>query len=220
MALRELIPCARSASANCAPTDMTGLSAFIADCITTDRLCQRIAARRRPVIATRFSPWNVTEPAVTAAGGDSSWATANSSVDLPQPDSPTMPTNSPVATSNDTSSTARTGLPPVAYSTVRPDTSSMGRPPEKPPGAAGADRAQRRVADLVERVVEQRERRAQERNGRTRHDRLQVVAGLQRLVVLRPVEHRAPRDRARVAEPDELQAGGEQHVVQRVGEEC
>ena len=95
MAFREVIPCARSASANCAPTDMTGLSAFIADCITTDRFCQRIAASRRSVIVTRFWPRNVTEPAVMAAGGDSSWATANSSVDLPQPDSPTMPTNSP-----------------------------------------------------------------------------------------------------------------------------
>ena len=51
---------------------------------------------------------------MTAAGGESSWATANSSVDLPQPDSPTMPTNSPGRDVNDTSSTARTGLAPVS----------------------------------------------------------------------------------------------------------
>src|ERR1700761_287587 len=219
MAFRELIPCARSASANWAPTDITGLSAFIADCMTTERFCQRIAARRRPLSVTRSWPRNVTEPAVTAAGGDRRWATANSSVDLPQPDSPTMPMNSPGSTLNDTSSTARTGLAP-AYSTVRPDTSSIREPPD-PPGhpATAAHRAQRRVADLVERVVEQRERRAQERDGGPRDDRLQVVAGLQRLVVLGPVEHRSPGDRARVAEADELQAGGEQHVVERVGEE-
>jgi hypothetical protein len=92
---------------------MTGLSAFIADCITTDRFCQRIAVSRRSVIVTRSWPRNVTEPAVMTAGADSSWATANSSVDLPQPDSPTMPTNSPGPTANDTSSTARTGFLPV-----------------------------------------------------------------------------------------------------------
>jgi hypothetical protein len=47
----------------------------------------------------------------------------------------------------------------------------------------------------------------------------QVLSGLQRLVVLGPVEHRAPARGVRVAEADELQAGGEQHGVQRVGEE-
>ena len=41
------------------------------------------------------------------AGGASNWATANSSVDFPQPDSPTMPRNSPRSTVNETSSTAR-----------------------------------------------------------------------------------------------------------------
>ena len=52
------------------------------------------------------------------------------------------------------------------------------------------------------------------------HDGPQVLAGLQRLVVLRPVEHRAPAHRVRVAEADELQAGGEQHRVQRVAQEA
>ena len=40
-------------------------------------------------------PWNVTLPPVISAGGTSSWAIANSRVDLPQPDSPTTPMNSP-----------------------------------------------------------------------------------------------------------------------------
>ena len=35
-------------------------------------------------------PANVTLPPVISAGGESSCAMANSSVDLPQPDSPTM----------------------------------------------------------------------------------------------------------------------------------
>src|ERR1700761_3761840 len=207
MAFREVIPCVRSTSAYCAPTDMTGLSAFIADCMTTDRFCQRIALSRRPVIVTRSWPRNVTEPAVMAAGGESNWAIANSSVDLPHPDSPTMPTNSPDATLNDTSSTACTGFLP-AYSTVRPDTSSIGKPPEDSQAHAAARPhwTQRRVADLVECVVEQRERRAEQPDGRAGHDRLQVVAGLQCLVILRPVEHRAPGDRVRVTEADEPQA--------------
>ena len=46
------------------------------------------------------------------------------------------------------------------------------------------------------------------------------LAGLQGRVVLRPVEHRPPAHRVRVAEADELQAGGEQHRVQGVGEEA
>ena len=35
-------------------------------------------------------PLKITLPPVTAAGGASSWAMANSRVDLPQPDSPTI----------------------------------------------------------------------------------------------------------------------------------
>ena len=51
-------------------------------------------------------------------------------------------------------------------------------------------------------------------------DRPQRLAGLQRRVVLRPVERGAPAHRVRVAEADELQAGGEEHRVQRVGQEA
>ena len=102
------LPCARIASLNWAPIVLTGLSAFIALCMTTDMSRQRIADSCPSVRPTRFVPSNVTLPAAIMAGGASSWATANSSVDFPQPDSPTMPRNSPRLTVNDTSSTART----------------------------------------------------------------------------------------------------------------
>src|SRR5215475_12715513 len=211
MAVFDDIPCARSASANCAPTDVTGLSAFIALCITTDRCCQRTGASCLSVIATRFLPSNVMDPAVRWAGGTSRCAIANSKVDLPQPDSPTIARNSPRSTLSDTSSTARTGSPPVAYSTVRPDTSSTAEPPQPVgPLAPSAYRAQRGVADLVERVVEQGEGRAEQGDAGAGDHRLQVFAYLQCLVILRPVEHGSPGDRVRIPEADELQAGGEE----------
>src|SRR5215469_13638037 len=217
----RLTPCARSASLNCAPIDRTGFSAFIALCMTTDMSRQRVAASCLSVSPTRFLPLNRTLPPSTRAGGASSWAIANSSVDLPQPDSPTMPRNSPLPTVNDTSSTARTLPRSRTYSTDRPLTSSTGS------GTGGLDtlapylpyRPQGRVPDLVERVVQQGERRAEQRDARPGRDGPQVLPGLQRLVVLGPVEHRAPARGARVTEADELEAGGEQHGVQRVGEE-
>src|SRR5271166_6634704 len=158
-------PCACSASLNCAPIDLTGFSAFIALCMTTDMSRQRIADSCLSVRPTRFVPSNLTVPAATWAGGASSWATANSSVDFPQPDSPTMPRNSPLPTANDTSSTARTLPRSRTYSTDRPLTSSTGS------GTCGSvtlapylpDRPQGRVTDLVERVVQQGEGRAERR---------------------------------------------------------
>ena len=101
------LPWACSASLNWAPIDLTGFSAFMALCMTTDRSHQRMADSCRSVRPTRFVPLNLTVPAASWAGGASSWATANSSVDFPQPDSPTMPRNSPRSTVNETSSTAR-----------------------------------------------------------------------------------------------------------------
>src|SRR5215831_13976989 len=198
----RLTPCARIASLNCAPIDLTGFSAFIALCMTTDMSRQRVAASCLSVSPTRLLPLNRTLPPSTRAGGASSCATAKSSVDFPQPDSPTMPRSS-------------------TYSTDRPLTSSTGS------GTIGPDtlapylphRPEGRVSDLVERVVQQGERRAEERDANAGRDGPQVLAGLQRLVVLGPVKHRAPARGVRVAEPDELQAGSEQHGVQRVGEE-
>src|ERR1700722_11465513 len=144
---------------------------------------------------------------------------ANSRVDLPQPDSPTMPTNSPRPTLKLTSWTARTAPRQPAYSTDRPDTSRIGSglaTPDPLPLDA-PDRPQGRVADLVERVVEQCERRAEGDDAEAGNDDPQRLAGLEGLLVLGPVEHRAPAGDVGVAEADELEAGGEQHCVQRVG---
>src|ERR1700734_1885305 len=219
IAAAERSPCARIASLNCAPIDLTGLSAFIALCMTTDRSRHRTAASSRSVRPTRLVPRKVTWPAVMAAGADSSWAMANSRVDLPQPDSPTMPRNSPAASSKLTSSTARTGPRSPSYSTVMPLTSRIGSPAMGHPLPA-ADGTQRRVADLVEGVVEQRERGAQGGDAGPRGQRPHGLAGLQGGLVLRPVEHRAPALGVGVAQADVLQAGGEQHRVQGVGQEA
>src|SRR3984885_9184344 len=219
--------CASIASLNWAPMDLTGLSAFIALCMTTDSSFHRTAASWRSVRPTRLAPWKVTLPAVMAAGATSSWAIANSSVDLPQPDSPTMPRNSPAASSKLASSTARTLARSVAYSTVSPLTSRSGAPGRRSGtghllGSPGwlAHGAQRGVADLVEGVVEQGERRAQGGDAGPRRDRPHGLAGLQRCLVLRPVQHRAPALGVGVAQADVLQAGGEQHRVQGVGQEA
>src|SRR5438045_2349486 len=170
-------------------------------------------------MVTRFSPWNMTVPPVISAGGLSSRAIPNSIVDLPQPDSPTTPMNSPWLTSRSTPSTARTEPVCVAYSTRRSRTSRMGALGTEPPYRSPPDRPQCRIADLVEGVVEQGERHAQERHAQAGRDGPQRHAGLQRALVLRPVQHRAPAHRVGVAEAEELQAGRCQHGVQRGAEE-
>src|SRR6266851_772784 len=228
----EATPCARMASANWAPIDLTGLSAFIALCMTTDMSFHRTAASSRSVSPTMLRPRKVTLPPVISAGGASSCAMAKRRVVLPHPDSPTMPMNSPEARSKLTWSTARTVPCSRRYSTDRSRTSrtvpargtggptgalSPGTLGTHPPYAPG--RPEGRVADLVEGVVEQRERRAQCDDAQAGDNDPQGQAGLERLVVLGPVQHRAPARHVRVAEPDELQAGGEQHRVQRVGQE-
>src|SRR5674476_766430 len=95
-------------------------------------------------------PLKTTLPPAIDAGGLSSCAMANSIVDLPHPDSPTTPTNSPGSTSRFTPSTAPTGPRGVSYSTLRSRTSRMGAFDTGPP-----NRPQGWVADLVEGVVEQ-----------------------------------------------------------------
>ena len=52
--------------------DSTGLSAFIALCMTTDRSRQRTAMSCLSVMPTMFTPLNTTLPLVTFAGGLSS----------------------------------------------------------------------------------------------------------------------------------------------------
>src|SRR4051812_35372046 len=211
---RDFVPCATIVSRNCAPMLVTGFSAFIALCMTTERSFQRTAASCLSVIVTRLWPANCTEPAVISAGGLSSRAMANSMVDFPHADSPTTPRNSPGPTSRSTSSTARTAPADVAYSTVRPRTSRMLALGTGPP-----HRAQGRVADLVEGVVDERERYAEQGDAQPGRDRPQWHAGLQRLLVLRPVEHRAPAGRVRVAEAEELESGRGQDGVERRAEE-
>src|SRR5579875_581084 len=227
----EETPCARIASLNWAPIDLTGFRAFIALCMTTDRFRQRTAASCRSVRPTRLVPWNSTLPPVTPAGGASSWTMANSRVDLPQPDSPTMPRNSPGWTAKLTRSTAATAPESIAYSTDRSRTARIAPGPApggREPGSVRTlatgprppHRPQRGVADFVEGVVELGERRPQRGDAGPGRDRPHGLPGLQRGLVLGPVEHRAPALGVRVAQADELQAGGEQHRVQRVGQEA
>src|SRR5258708_23876257 len=242
----DLTPCARMASLNWAPIDFTGLSAFIALCMTTDRSFHRTEASCLSVSPTMLWPRKMTLPPVRAAGGTRSGAMANRRVDLPQPDSPTTPMNSPRSRSKLTSSTASTVPRSMAYSTDRSRTSrtvpdspaaDLARgllsatldtdPPARSRNGDHAplrdphapDRPQGRVPDLVERVVQQRERRAQGDDAQTRDNDPQW-RDHECLVVLGPVQHGAPAGHARVAEPDELQAGREQHGVQRVGQEA
>src|ERR1700704_2982338 len=125
-------------------------------------------------------------------------------VDLPQPDSPTMPTVSPLAIENDTSSTARTVLlllnrpPRTGKCFVRPLTCSSGcaAPPMSSTGSSmsiagliwfialvpdvhGAAHA---VAEQVEADRDREDHRA----GKRCHPRIDVDRGAQR------VEHQAP----------------------------
>src|SRR5437899_6242205 len=116
-----------------------------------------MALSSRLASVTRFSPRNITLPPVISAGGLSSRASANSRVDLPQPDSPTTPTNSPACTSRSTPSTAPTDPREVAYSTRRSRTSRMGALDTSSP-----HRTQGGIADLVEGVVDEREGDAQQ----------------------------------------------------------
>src|SRR5215813_2280477 len=153
----DLTPCARIASEYWDAIIFTGLSAFIALCMTTDMSFQRTAASWESVMPTMLTPLNSTLPPATPAGGLSSCAIANSSVDLPQPDSPTMPTNSPLARSKLTWSTARTLPCLVAYSTERSSTVRIESPvtAARPMSSASAldteppNGPQGGVADLV-----------------------------------------------------------------------
>src|SRR5215469_8580586 len=122
----DVTPWARMASLNCAPTDLTGLSAFMALCMTTDMSFQLTERELAAVRWTRLRPWNWTLPPLTSAGGLSNWEMPNSRVDLPQPDSPTMARNSPDATSKLTLSTAPTRPLSRTYSTERSRISSTG----------------------------------------------------------------------------------------------
>src|SRR5215218_1393262 len=215
----EPSPCARMASANWAPSWVTGFSAFIALCMTTERSRQRVAESSRAVMVTRSRPLNTTLPELIRAGGLSNWARPNSIVDLPQPDSPTTPTNSPACTSRSKESTARTGPAAVSYSTLRPRTCSTGSSRTGALGTGPPNGSQCGIADLVERVVEQREGGAQEGDAQARGDHPPRLPGVERGVGLRPVQHRSPAQRAVVPKSDELQPGRREHRVEGAAEE-
>src|SRR5215469_1660092 len=242
----DVTPWARMASLNWAPTDLTGLSAFMALCMTTDMSFQRTAARSCSVSWTRLRPLNVTLPPLISAGGLSNWAMPNSRVDFPQPDSPTIARNSPGATSKLTLSTAPTMPLSRTYSTERSRTSRTGpcrsgltRPywssasacamAGKPPlgaglgGLAGLSRSQRaqgRVADLVEGVVDEGERGAHQGDARPGHNCPLVEPAAERVVLLRPVQRGAPAHVVGIAKADELQAGACQDCVEGVVQEA
>src|SRR5215472_4600684 len=244
----DVTPWARMASLNWAPTDLTGLSAFMALCMTTDMSFQRTAARSCSVSWTRLRPLKVTLPPLISAGGLSNWAMPKSRVDFPQPDSPTMARNSPGATSKLTLSTARTIPLSRTYSTDRfrisrtgPCRTGLARPywssasacamAGKPPLGAGlgglagfrrGQRAQGRVADLVEGVVDEGERRTHQGDACPGYDRPRVEPAAERVVLLCPVQRCAPAHVVGVAKADELQDGacqdGVQGVVQEAGQ--
>src|SRR5215469_5309025 len=220
----SLTPCASIASLNCAPMDLTGLSAFIALCMTTDRAFHLIAVSAVSLSPTMLRPRKSTLPSVISAGGESSCAIANSSVDLPQPDSPTIARNLLASSEKLTLSTALTTPDSSRYSTDRSRTSSTAPPSVGWSSAGRLDTTspqwpQRGVSDLVEGVVDQRERRSERDDAKTWRDDPQRCY-LERLLLLGPVEHRAPARHARVAEADELQARGKEHGVQRVRKEA
>src|SRR5215469_10635397 len=180
-----------------------GLRAFMALCITIEKSRHRVLRSSSRPSRTMSRPRKVTLPSTTSPGGESSCATAKSSVDFPDPDSPTTPRNSPGSTVKLTRSTARTPPVPSRYSTERPSTSSSGSatpPPHRP---------KRGVPDLVERVVQECEPGSQNGHRRARPQCPEGVAGLERSRLLRVVEHRPPHQLAAVSQTQELEAGRE-----------
>src|ERR1700676_853540 len=145
-------------------------------------------------------------------------------VDLPQPDSPTIPTVSPLAIENDTSSTARTVLralnksPRTGKCLVSPLTWSSGcaAPPRSSTGSSRATDAiiwfiasvpdVHGAAHSVAEQVEADRNRKDHGAGQCRHPRVDVDRGAQR------VEHQAPfRLRRFCAEAQERKSCGEDH---------
>ncbi len=87
---------------------ITGFSEFMLDWKTVERSTQRSGRSCSSGAWVMSRPSKTTVPPLIAAGFSSSRSTALPSVDLPQPDSPSRPTNSPSSTRKLTWSTART----------------------------------------------------------------------------------------------------------------
>lgn len=100
---------ARKVSRNCAAIVMTGLSEFIEDWNTVESETQRLPRSSSSLSPSMRRPSKTTLPLSMAAGLLSKCRTALPSVDLPHPDSPTRPTNSPFSMANETERTAWCG---------------------------------------------------------------------------------------------------------------
>src|ERR1700704_5176345 len=144
-------------------------------------------------------------------------------VDLPQPDSPTMPTVSPLAMENDTLSTARTVFralkrsPCTGKCFVRPETCNSGC--AAPPTSSIFSSSSTGLVSLIASVpdvhgaahavaeqVEADRNRKDHGTGQCRHPWIDIDRGAQR------VEHQTPfRLRRFGAEAEERQAGSEDH---------
>src|SRR3954453_12678609 len=118
--------CARIASVIWSPNRSTGLSAFMALCMTMEISDQQNWLNCVSEREKRSRPLNCTSPPVITAGGCSRRRMPCATVDLPLPDSPARPKTSPGAISKETPSTARTGGPSVAYSMRRSRMESSG----------------------------------------------------------------------------------------------
>ena len=114
------LPCASIASVNCAPIVVTGFSAFIALCMTTDRSAppRRGSSAARSCV-TRSSPRNLTLPPVIAAGGTAAARSRTAASTCRSRIRRRCRRTRRPPTSRSTPSTARTPPRSVAYSTVQ-----------------------------------------------------------------------------------------------------
>ncbi len=102
------VPCTSIGSAIWSHTRRTGFNACIAPWNTTDASAQRTARNRPHDMDATSTPSSRTCPPVVAVRG-SSRSTVIASVDLPDPDSPAMPSVCPAVTVRSTPRTASTG---------------------------------------------------------------------------------------------------------------
>src|SRR5262249_35008339 len=159
-------------------------------------------------------------PDLRRAGGRSIRVSAKPSVDLPQPDSPTRPTNSPCLSVRPTSRTAQMPTPRAgSYKTLTPLASSNGfvsdaaiTSPSLLPQAG--------IRQGVDAEVDEREGRREQRDRETRREHQQPLAGQQRILLLRVVEDGSPAHRVRVAEAEEFEARLGHHGCRRRCEEA
>src|SRR6202008_651271 len=152
---------------------------------------------------------------ISPLSGSISPMTRRAVVDLPQPDSPTMPSTSPLSTEKLTSSTARTtpALPrkPLrtgkCFESARTSRSGCCGPPTSFTGARTSASDIHCAPHAVAEEIEADRNDEDHRAGQRRDPRIDVDRGAHR------VEHQAPFGLGRLgAEPKEREAGGENHA--------